>query len=203
MSCSTTSTSPLLEVNNSPSFCIDQALPVDAPEPITRAGRAQQRAEGCAVCRCMDLHTPHVHERCTVYELIKTQALNGALRIVAQALDGGSGEDEAYEPAAHVAADLAGTLVDVWIAAGAGPKCFSSASLRKTCAPLLQGRNPVLTTVDLDLAAQKCKKLAAIGHGKENPDLGLMAFELLLTQLASRARPEGGAEALAWLLAQL
>jgi len=92
----------LLEVNNSPSLCIDAVYTPEqfaerrpgvavAPPPSAPAGPLAMRTRVSALdgeskqaklCRCMDSHEPHFHEASPVDVAVKTRVVGGAVRLV-------------------------------------------------------------------------------------------------------------------------
>jgi len=151
----------LLEVNNSPSLCIDEALPLAPEEAAAMAskppgGRART-SDGDAVCRCMDMAQPHRHRTSTVDLEVKRAAVTGLFQILEQL----SSDSDAPEHQDFVEVDLRGdhlfeTLrrVEVVFArAGGHGKAFTSASLRRVLGPLCG--EGILQKHDLDSMAKK------------------------------------------------
>eukprot|EP00971_Amphidinium_carterae_P133631 2646836-Amphidinium_carterae.1 len=70
----------LLEVNNAPSLCIDEALPFDEPNELpVHAGRVGGRTrEKEKPCRCMDMAQVHWHKTSLVDLAVKQAVVQGA-----------------------------------------------------------------------------------------------------------------------------
>ncbi|CAK0791569.1 unnamed protein product [Prorocentrum cordatum] len=89
----------LLEINNSPSLCIDEALPLVPGDPRLEErggipGRPRERGPG-RVCVCMDMAQPHTHQTSAVDLAVKAVAVGGLFRLLEQ-LNCGEGSPEAF-----------------------------------------------------------------------------------------------------------
>jgi hypothetical protein len=162
----------LLEVNNSPSLCIDEVKPAPPGEPKP--------------CLCMDMQGPHVHEPCAVDVECKRIAVAGALARVAGGLEGVGAPDPYY---ADVEPGVDGTterLLELWLAAGGAEKAFSSFAIRRLMAPILAGKQ--VTTVDLDLLSQRFKRPQLQSEARD-ADLAFITFQRMLQEIANKVFP--------------
>ncbi|CAJ1360459.1 unnamed protein product, partial [Effrenium voratum] len=83
----------LLEVNNSPSLCIDEALPVAEAD---RKGKSREKDKE-KVCYCMDMAQAHRHQTALVDLEVKSLMMSGAFRLLEQLEAGGLGSQvESY-----------------------------------------------------------------------------------------------------------
>merc|ERR1719281_2289120 len=71
----------LLEVNNSPSLCIDEVFPLEKGEEVGNAPK-NRRSEKDSPCLCMDMQGPHRHQISVVDTFVKSTAMTGAFRIL-------------------------------------------------------------------------------------------------------------------------
>ncbi|CAJ1458935.1 unnamed protein product [Effrenium voratum] len=70
----------LLEVNNSPSLCIDEALPVAEAD---RKGKSREKDKE-KVCYCMDMAQAHRHQTALVDLEVKSLMMSGAFRRISK-----------------------------------------------------------------------------------------------------------------------
>lgn len=179
----------LLEVNNSPSLCIDEALPLEGEElasQVVTCGRQSLTREKNKICTCMDMHQPHRHQTALVDLHVKMVAMSGAFQLLAQV------HRKQEEPAveSYIAADVASDGLYVLLRSvgqlfsncGGAAKAFTSAKLRQTFSPVCgQGK---LEKHDLDCMAQQSR-----GTVFQASELRLFDFLTLIKQVASRAYP--------------
>lgn len=72
----------LLEVNNSPSLCVDEALPVDAQHEPGKLGSKNRERD--KLCRCMDMAQVHWHQTSLVDLETKSAMMQGAFQALEQ-----------------------------------------------------------------------------------------------------------------------
>eukprot|EP00927_Polykrikos_kofoidii_P058687 TRINITY_DN5336_c0_g1_i1.p1 TRINITY_DN5336_c0_g1~~TRINITY_DN5336_c0_g1_i1.p1 ORF type:complete len:631 (-),score=120.18 TRINITY_DN5336_c0_g1_i1:36-1928(-) len=193
----------LLEVNNSPSLCIDEALPLDPEEAEEWAAAMKEKGatravnktkDGAKVCRCMDMSQPHRHQTAMVDLVVKKTVMRSLFEILGQ-LSGGVaephseacifvdvGEDEIY--------DLLSRIEAIFSQRGGGAaKGFTGASLRRVFGPLCGRGN--LEKHDLDAFGQRRRHSRFITRDMSgNPDaLRLFDYLDLFKQIATRAFP--------------
>jgi hypothetical protein len=150
----------LLEINNSPSLCIDEAFPIEptehCPTDATPSSFRPRTREKGKVCRCMDMAQPHFHQTALVDLVVKRKAMAGAFRLVQQVSEGCQPHEESYLPACVADEELYDFLrrVDVFFCrCGGAQKAFTTSALRRNLgAACGHGR---LEKLDLDTLSQK------------------------------------------------
>merc|ERR1712190_243530 len=86
----------LLEVNNSPSLCIDEVLPLEPGVDLGDLPKVK-RGERDKPCLCMEMSGPHRHQTSMVDLIVKKTAMCGAFRLLEQLSEGAENpEDDAY-----------------------------------------------------------------------------------------------------------
>lgn len=185
----------LLEVNNSPSMSVDEALPLDASDPQSlhpacKPWRPREK-EG-KVCTCLDMAQPHYHQKALVDLAVKTTAVVGLFRILEKLRQG----DREPEVDSYISVDVSGhslyTLLQGVEAlfARVGPlKAFSSAGLRRALGSVCgHGR---LEKHDLDALSWRFRGTAYISaeRGVKPDALRLFDYVDALRQVAARAFP--------------
>jgi hypothetical protein len=127
----------LLEINNSPSLCIDEALPLNVEDlsPEERRTPVGLTREKGKVCRCMDMAQPHYHQQALVDVVVKKTAMCGAFLLLQQ-LKEGSSEPEHED---YISVDVAGdplfeklrAVENRFYECGGAQKAFTGAALRR------------------------------------------------------------------------
>lgn len=186
----------LLEINNSPSLCIDEALPLDPSdprieEPKLRSGRPKE-TEG-KVCLCMDMAQPHTHQIALVDLAVKKCVMCGAFQLLTQHQQGiACPEVESY---IHVDVEgsqlfeLMSRVEALYQSSGGATKAFTSSGLRRTFGPVC-GKGK-LEKHDLDTLSQKFRFTHYVAREKGRPDaLRLYDFLDLIRQVGGRAFPD-------------
>jgi len=171
----------LLEINNSPSLCIDEAFPTEA-DPLDAAAtscRPRTREKG-KVCRCMDMTQPHFHQTALVDLVVKKIAVAGAFRLLQQAGEGGEPHEDSYLPACVADEDLYDFLrrVDEFFCrCGGSQKAFTSSALRRNLgAACGHGQ---LQKLDLDTLSQKYRFGQFVSHDLVAKHDALRVFDFL------------------------
>lgn len=170
----------LLEVNNSPSISIDEALPI---EPDMGEEK---------LCRCMDMAEVHRHQT----SLVDLEVKSAVMRETFQALLGidtdGSVESENFM---HIPVSndslwqLLARVEAFYYQAGGASKAFTSTGLRRTFGPL--SGTGGLEKQDLDMLSQRCRSTRFVSRDKTKPDaLRLFDFLDAVLTLGQRAYPE-------------
>mmetsp|Transcript_69596 Transcript_69596/g.148877 ORF Transcript_69596/g.148877 Transcript_69596/m.148877 type:complete len:605 (+) Transcript_69596:200-2014(+) len=185
----------LLEVNNSPSLCIDEALGLEAGDPRIeeRGGRPGRPREKLGkVCLCMDMSQPHTHQTSMVDLHVKSVAIAGVFRLLEQLQQG----VEQPEVDSYIATDttdedifaLLSLVEALFTRCGGAQKAFTSSTLRRTLGPIC-GRG-TLEKHDLDSLSQRFRATHFVSHDHTRPD-GLRLFDFLdlLRQVGARAFP--------------
>jgi len=189
----------LLEINNNPSLCIDEALLLEPDDTRlaerARPGRPRERGEG-KVCQCMDMAQPHTHRTSMVDLVVKTTAMVGIFRLLEQMKHG----NEAPEVDDYIPIDasnddfwhLMQRVEDLFHRSGGGQKAFTSYSLRRHLGPLCG--HGALEKHDLDTMAIRFRSTNFVSHDRAaKPDsLRLFDFLDLLTQAGRKAFPALG-----------
>ncbi|CAK9048126.1 unnamed protein product [Durusdinium trenchii] len=180
----------LLEVNNSPSLCIDEALPVDG-RASELDGRASKTREKDKLCHCMDMAQVHWHQTSLVDLEIKSVMMQGAFQILDQLHRCAPLAVSSYIPVPFDAElwPLLARLEQLYSRSG-GVKSFSSTALRRIFEPLCGAQ---LQKHDLDLLAQRCRSSSFVGHDKAaRPDaLRFFDFVEVLIRVGERAFGRG------------
>lgn len=155
----------LLEINNSPSLCIDEAFPLDpgsVASPGTAHGRPRTQEKG-RVCHCMDLHMPHYHQTALVDLVVKRTAMCGAFQMLRQLSQGAEVYDDAFFPVDagnDGLYDMLHSVESFFNRCGGTSKAFTSGALRRHLgAACGQGH---LQKLDLDTLSQKYR--ASVGQ---------------------------------------
>lgn len=196
----------LLEINNSPSFCIDEAFPLNAddlsPKDLsTPIGLTREKNK---VCRCMDMAQPHYHQQALVDVVVKKTAMCGAFQLLLQ-LQGGTQEPEHED---YISIDVTGDPVFELVRAvenrfqdcGGARKAFTSGALRRNLGHLCS--KGALEKHDLDTLSQKFRFTTFGSRDASSPEaLRLFDFLELLRQAGARAfRGAAPADALSRML---
>jgi len=191
----------LLEINNSPSLCIDESFPIEAGNAdLSDAGAVRPGApSGCRtrekgkVCRCMDMAQPHMHQTALVDLVVKKTAMVGAFRLLQQVSDGQEAFDDSYM-AANVADeglyDFLRRIEEFFFRSGGAAKVFTTGALRRNLgAACGHGR---LTKLDLDTLSQKYRFGNFVSHDMAAKDDALRVFDYLelLRVVGEKAFPE-------------
>lgn len=183
----------LLEINNNPSLCIDEALPLDAAgaELIEGAGRPRTREKG-KICRCMDMVQPHMHQTALVDLVVKKTAMAGAFRLLQQVGDGAEAFDDSYIPvgvADNSLYQFLQRIEEFFFKCGGSPKAFTSSSLRRNLGAACGcGR---LQKLDLDTLSQKYRFGQFVTHDAAAKPDALRVFDFLdlLRTVSEKAFP--------------
>lgn len=196
----------LLEINNSPSLCIDEALPLDAENlsPQERSTPIGLTREKGKVCRCMDMAQPHYHQQALVDVVVKKTAMGGAFQLLQQLKEG----TEEPEHADYISIDVAGDPLFELLRAvenrfqdcGGAQKAFSSGALRRHLGHLCSVG--ALEKHDLDTLSQKFRFTNFGSRDSARPEaLRMFDFMELLRQAGARAfRGVAPADALSRML---
>lgn len=185
----------LLEVNNSPSLCIDEALPLEpgAPGSEERGGRPGRTREKNKVCLCMDMAQPHFHQTALVDLAIKKLVMAGVFRLLEQ-LNAGVDEPEEENYVSANAADepiyeFLRSVERFFHQSGGAAKAFTSSGLRRALGAVC-GRGG-LEKHDLDSLSQRVRASQFTSHDRQvKPDaLRIYDFLAVLRQVGSRAFP--------------
>eukprot|EP00434_Breviolum_minutum_P014684 symbB.v1.2.012949.t1/scaffold892.1/size156909/1 len=164
----------LLEVNNSPSLCVDEALPAD-PEMVEGKLVTKNR-EKDKLCRCMDMAQAHWHQTSLVDLETKSAMMQGAFQLLEQLQNGTEPVVENYllVPFDHEVWLLLARLEAIYSQSGA--KSFSSTSLRRIYEPLCGEK---LQKHDLDILANRYRTTSFVGHDKAANTDALRFFDFL------------------------
>eukprot|EP00929_Paragymnodinium_shiwhaense_P076908 TRINITY_DN39592_c0_g2_i1.p1 TRINITY_DN39592_c0_g2~~TRINITY_DN39592_c0_g2_i1.p1 ORF type:complete len:650 (+),score=178.78 TRINITY_DN39592_c0_g2_i1:11-1960(+) len=197
----------LLEVNNSPSLCIDEALPLEKEEvealaaagAVGKVGALSREREKGKACRCMDMTQPHYHQVALVDLVVKKTAMGGLFRMLEQLKNGEEPQQSSYVVGDVGNSALYGVLQQVehlYQQSGGAQKAFTGACLRRTLSPLCvggaagcQGR---LEKFDLDMYAQKFRASQFSSNdafSKSSDGLRVFDFLNLLLQVCAKAYP--------------
>ncbi|CAL1165528.1 unnamed protein product, partial [Cladocopium goreaui] len=151
----------LLEVNNSPSLCVDEALPVDAEHDAAKL--ASKNRERDKLCRCMDMAQVHWHQTSLVDLETKSAMMQGAFKALEQLHQGVEPAVENYIPVPfdHELWPLLARLEAVYSRSGA--KSFTSTGLRRIFEPLCGDK---LQKHDLDILANRYRTTNSAAHDK-------------------------------------
>mmetsp|Transcript_44562 Transcript_44562/g.105614 ORF Transcript_44562/g.105614 Transcript_44562/m.105614 type:complete len:584 (-) Transcript_44562:120-1871(-) len=183
----------LLEVNNAPSLCIDEALPVDDPGSVasSAAGKSSSRPhEKDKLCRCMDMAQLHRHQTSIVDLEVKREVVRGAFQIL-ELIKSGYTEPEVigYIPI-FVVADplwpLLCTLEELYHQTGGAAKAFTSSGLRRAFGTLCKPGG--LEKHDLDMLAQKFRATNFVTHDRDSKPDALRLFDFLSALRCASAR---------------
>lgn len=195
----------LLEVNNSPSLCIDEALPLNPDEAaqfVQKGGRGGGRAgmktkDGDNVCRCMDMAQVHRHQTALVDLAVKKTVVVGLFQILEQM--NSESEDIYHDDYIEVEVkgdDLHELLKSVeqrFSQAGGAAKAFTSAALRRMLGSLCgaTGGTGSLQKHDLDSMAKNMRATRFTSHDPHSKVEALRMYDYLdaLRQVATRAFP--------------
>jgi hypothetical protein len=188
----------LLEVNNAPSFCIDEAFQLEPGEPGSeqRAGIPGRPREKDKVCLCADMQQPHRHQTSLVDLVVKTTVMSGAFQLLAQI------QEDIREPEVdcYISVDVAlepiygflKAVEDIFQRNGGAQKAFSSSGMRRIFAPLFDGSfDRGLEKHDLDTMSHRYKvtKFRSTDSWAKPDSLRLFDFVDLLRQIGARACP--------------
>merc|ERR1719231_89032 len=145
----------LLEINNSPSLCIDEAFPLD-PSSVDSSGMAHGRRGHCMDLHCYLQHMPHYHQTALVDLVVKRTAMCGAFQILCQLSKGAEVYEDAFFQVDAGKDDLYHMVHSVesfFNRCGGTSKAFTSGALRRHLgAACGQGQ---LQKLDLDTLSQK------------------------------------------------
>eukprot|EP00928_Gymnodinium_smaydae_P047074 TRINITY_DN31407_c0_g1_i1.p1 TRINITY_DN31407_c0_g1~~TRINITY_DN31407_c0_g1_i1.p1 ORF type:complete len:688 (-),score=67.96 TRINITY_DN31407_c0_g1_i1:160-2181(-) len=188
----------LLEINNSPSLCIDEALPLNYEQlsPEERALPISRAKEKDKVCRCMDMAQPHYHQTALVDVVVKKVAVGGAFVLLERIKEGSSDpEHDDYIPIDISSDPLYEMLASVeafFHRCGGAQKAFTGAALRRNLGNAC-GRGG-LQKHDLDTLSQKFRFSRYATHDPSARAEALRMFDFmeLLRQAGARAFPEAG-----------
>lgn len=184
----------LLEINNSPSLCIDEALPLEADSSLLddgACGRPKTREKG-KVCRCMDMAQPHTHQTALVDLVVKKVAMAGAFRLLQQVSDDQEAFDDDYIAVDVANYDLYEFLSNIeafFSKCGGAQKAFTSSALRRNLgAACGLGR---LEKLDLDVMSQKYRFGHFVTHdqGVQPDALRVFDFLALMREASEKAFP--------------
>eukprot|EP00927_Polykrikos_kofoidii_P058688 TRINITY_DN5336_c0_g2_i1.p1 TRINITY_DN5336_c0_g2~~TRINITY_DN5336_c0_g2_i1.p1 ORF type:complete len:580 (-),score=94.81 TRINITY_DN5336_c0_g2_i1:51-1790(-) len=190
----------LLEVNNSPSLCIDEALPVDPEEVAAHGAMTKQKgatrssSKTTNVCCCMDMAQPHRHQTAFVDLAVKSTVMRSLFEVLS-ALSGGV-QDPEHEDCIFIDVrddemySILSRVEEIYSQNGGGAaKAFTSTALRRVFGSVC-GRG-VLEKHDLDSLGHRSRQ----SHFKTRelrgkPD-SLRVFDYLdvMKQVAARAFP--------------
>jgi len=189
----------LLEINNSPSLCIDECLPLDFDKmssedhAVPIGGRTREKDK---VCRCMDMAQPHFHQQALVDVVVKKTAVAGAFLLLQQLRDG---VEEPWQDD-YISVDVSGdplfktlmSLESLFHRCGGAQKAFTGAGLRRNFGHLCS--RGALEKHDLDTLSQKFRFTKFGSHDLATRPEALRLFDFLelLRQVGARAFP--GAE---------
>lgn len=181
----------LLEVNNSPSLCIDEALPLEG-DLAADGHRARGRRERDGVCRCMDMAQPHTHRESLVDLHVKKTAMCGTFRILEQIHRGEEPDVDDFIALNVGDDDLYASLApfeSLFYRAGGAPKAFMSSTLRRTLGGVCG--NGTLEKHDLDSLSQRFRFTQYVNNDRAQKPEPLRLFEYmeLLKQVGARAFP--------------
>lgn len=186
----------LLEINNSPSLCIDEAFPVDPTgtglEEAVQSGPSRTR-ERFKVCRCMDMAQPHYHQTAMVDLIVKRTAILGTFKLLQKITTGSAPCDPSFleisvgdVPAYAFLRRLEG----FFHRCGGSAKAFTSGALRRNLgAACGHGR---LQKLDLDTLSQRFRgsgRFAVRDAGGKSDALRIFEFLELLKSVAEMAFP--------------
>lgn len=187
----------LLEVNNGPSLCIDEAVPLEPGEPGSeeRAGRPGRPREMEKVCLCADMAQSHRHQTSLVDLVVKTTVMSGVFQLLEQIQDGATDpEIDCFIPV-EVAEEPSYTFLrrveDLFHRSGGAQKVFTSLAMRRIFAPLTGSLGKGLEKHDLDAISQryKCTRFRSCESWSRPDALRLFDFLDLLRQVGARAFP--------------
>lgn len=173
----------LLEINNNPSLCIDEALPIEAGalslDEAGGPGRPKTREKG-KVCRCMDMVQPHMHQTALVDLVVKQTAMAGAFRLLQQISEGDEPFEDSYTSADVDSDELYQFLRSIeafFNKCGGSLKAFTSSALRRNFgAACGLGR---LEKLDLDVLSQRYRFSHFVTHDAETKADALRVFDFL------------------------
>lgn len=182
----------LLEINNSPSLCIDEVFSLGKEAASGTAPRG--RAEAGKPCLCMEMSGPHFHQTSLVDLFVKRTALTGAFRLLEQLNEGSDDpEDDSYipVPVAGEAGGLQTTLGRIealFRRCGGATKAFSSSTMRRHLAPL--AGHGQLAKHDFDALSQRLRMgRSRFSEREAHQALRMFDFVDVLKQLSARAFP--------------
>mmetsp|Transcript_10448 Transcript_10448/g.18832 ORF Transcript_10448/g.18832 Transcript_10448/m.18832 type:complete len:567 (+) Transcript_10448:114-1814(+) len=195
----------LLEVNNAPSLCIDEALPFEDPTDAAPAGRMGGRTrEKEKPCRCMDMAQVHWHKTSLVDLAVKQAVVQGAFETLDLLTKGQQSCASNYIPVPVLEDALWSTLTSLellYSRAGGAAKAFTTSGLRRILGGLCSPGS--LEKHDLDVLAQRYRPTNFVTHDRDSkPDaLRLFDYITLLLYVVGRAfphltAPDGLAQAL-------
>jgi len=191
----------LLEINNSPSLCIDEALPLDPGDPRLEGlergrsgipGRPRERGPG-KVCVCMDMAQPHTHQTSAVDLAVKTLAMGGMFKLLEKLHRG----EDSPEVDSYITVDVSGdgtfellrSVESLFSNNGGAQKAFHSGTLRRLLTPACSQGG--LEKHDLDTLSQRFRSTHFSSRELNGRPGGLRLFDFLdlLQQAGSRAFP--------------
>jgi len=186
----------LLEINNSPSLCIDECLPLDYDRmsledlAVPTGGRTREKDK---VCRCMDMAQPHFHQQALVDVVVKKTAVGGAFLLLEQLRDG---VEEPWQED-YISVDVSGdplfdrllSIENLFYRCGGAQKAFTSAALRRNLGHICS--KGALEKHDLDTLSQKFRFTKFGSHEPATRPEALRLFDFLelLKQVGTRAFP--------------
>lgn len=183
----------LLEVNNSPSLCIDECFPVDTVDAPDRKGVAYRRETQDKVCRCMDMLQPHKHRTSPVDLAVKTEAMVGVFQLLENLKEDAEPMHASYL-AINVATDelfLTLQRVSTLFHQSGGAKAFTSSALRRSLGSLCGSGK--LEKHDLDTLAQafRASSFAQVDRsvGQASDAMRVFDYLSLLSRVSARAFP--------------
>merc|ERR1719171_76246 len=160
----------LLEINNSPSLCIDEVLPLEPGESVPAgvpAGRVPGRDRD-KVCLCMEMSGPHRHQTSLVDLFVKKTAMCGAFRLLEQLSEGADDPaDDAYIPVdvseeGGAVLGLLGRAEALFHRCGGVGKALTSAAMRRHLSPL--AGHGGLEKHDFDTLSRKFRDSSFMSH---------------------------------------
>lgn len=187
----------LLEINNSPSLCIDECMPLDHDRmssedlAVPVGGRTREKDK---VCRCMDMAQPHFHQQALVDVVVKKTAVEGAFLLLEQLNEGVEEPWQEDYIRVNVSGDpLYETLLSVenlFHRCGGAQKAFTGAALRRNLGHLCSKGG--LEKHDLDTLSQKFRFTKFGSHDPSTKPEALRLFDFLelLRQAGARAFPD-------------
>mmetsp|Transcript_28440 Transcript_28440/g.51683 ORF Transcript_28440/g.51683 Transcript_28440/m.51683 type:complete len:581 (-) Transcript_28440:133-1875(-) len=187
----------LLEINNNPSLCIDEALPLlpesTGPDEAVQSSPSRMRERG-KTCRCMDMAQPHYHQTAMVDLIVKRTTMLGAFRLLQQITAGSAARDPSFLEISVEdvpAYDFLSRLEGFFHRCGGAAKAFTSGALRRNLG--LACGHGRLQKLDLDTLSQKFRgsgRFAVRDAGAKCDALRVFEFLELLKNAAELAFPD-------------
>mmetsp|Transcript_15494 Transcript_15494/g.38705 ORF Transcript_15494/g.38705 Transcript_15494/m.38705 type:complete len:521 (-) Transcript_15494:40-1602(-) len=189
----------LLELNNSPSLCVEEALALEIGDPRLEGRVARlfgrSREKDGKVCYCTDLEQPHLHRTALVDFVVKATVVGGAFRLLDQLARGVEWpqvkEFISVDVANHRLYFLLQSAERLFARSGGAQKAFTSLALRRTFEPLCQVSNARLEKHDLDAISVRCRGSSYVSQdrGVKPEPLRLFDFLDVLRRVGARAFP--------------